>query len=456
MTAGGTATTRSTQFRTTALRFAVPATAYNALSFTAPAALTPRAWATIDLTNDGRVDLVLTSDPATGAVFNNNGGRYWNVHAGTPTGFSAMATQYPVPATASIAQGYNTTTSATGTFFWSTLDMNGDGRPELVQTMNALGGGPAISVIGATADGWMVFRGNATGFDAATTMFTVPRVTNLSGGVDRTTNDTAARRWALAQLNADTIPDLVITADPLTDAVWTASTTPQWVVCPGSMAGFGTFSSCQRLQVPDNGVAGGFKSTTSIVPTTRRVWLLSDLDGDGRDDLIQTANPLALTTTTFLNGTTPTWKVWFNAFSATSLFAAVPTQWTVPAAMFATPFSATAPNFWQLMDLDGDGVQELVQTADPATGRPFTTTPSGPSWRVYFATGRAGFSTIATLWPVPVGPTPDGFRSVSGTSWAVTDMTGDGLPDLVQFQDPATGLAFSDSNGAFWRVYQGF
>lgn len=451
------ATTRSTQFRTTAQRFSVPATAYNALSFTAPAALTPRAWTTMDLTADGRVDLVLTSDPATGAVFNTNGGRFWNVHAGTATGFSPTPTAFPVPVPSSIAQGYNTTTSATGSFFWSTFDVNADGRPDLVHTMNALGSGPAVSVLGAATDGWFVYRANASGFDTMTTTFNVPRVTNLSGGIDRTTNDTASRRWALAQLNADTIPDLVITADPLTDAAWSASTTPQWVACLGTASGFGAFSSCQRLQIPDNGVAGGFKSTSSNVSATRRVWLLTDLDGDGRDDLIQTANPAAMTLTTFLNGTTPTWRVWFNQLGPTTLFATTPTQWSVPATSFATPFNATTPNFWQLMDLDGDGMKELVQTADPLTGRPFTTGIGGAaSWRVYFATARSGFSTTGTPWTIPTGPAPDGFRSVSGTSWAVLDVTGDGLPDLVQFQDPATGQAFSDSSGAFWRVYAGF
>ncbi|MER2560781.1 MAG: hypothetical protein ABTQ32_08685 [Myxococcaceae bacterium] len=75
---------------------------------------------------------------------------------------------------------------------------------------------------------------------------------------------------------------------------------------------------------------------------------------------------------------------------------------------------------------------------------------------MYFATARSGFSTTGTPWTIPTGPAPDGFRSVSGTSWAVLDVTGDGLPDLVQFQDPATGQAFSDSSGAFWRVYAGF
>jgi hypothetical protein len=346
--------------------------------------------------------------------------------------------------------------SATGSSFWSTIDVSGDGRPDLVHTMNPLSMGPFVSMAGSLTDGWLLKRGIANGFDAATATLSVPRITGLSTGLDRLVNDTSTRRWLLAEMTGDALIDLVITADPTTDNVWAVNFRTGWVVCPGTATGFGPFTGCPSLSVPDNGVAGGFKSATSFATATRRVWLLADLNGDGRSDLVQTMNPAGATTgEPFLNGATPFWKVWLNVYGTgarDTLYAATPTQWTVPTNLFSTPSSASPPQLWQLIDLDGDQRPELVQTADPATGRPF----AGPSWRVFSSNSTmTGFSPRGASWTVPIGPGLDGFRSVSGTSWTVIDVTGDGLPDLVQFRDPTTGLAFNDLNGSYWRVYPG-
>jgi hypothetical protein len=450
---GGSAVVRSTRFQTTPIRFSVPASLYNALSSTGNMA-SARLWDTMDLNGDGRVDLVLTSNPATGAVFVTNNVTHWNVHLGTPTGFSGTITQWVVPSNLLVAQGYNSTFSATGTSFWVTMDMTGDGRPDLVHTMNP-SGGPYVSLVGAMTDGWLMRRGGPAGFDLTMVTFSVPRVPNLAGGIDRAFNDTATRRWALAEVTGDSLVDLVVTADPLTDNVWLTNG-PQWVVCPGSATGFPAFGSCQRASVPDNGVAGGLKSASSFLTSQRRVWQLLDLNGDGALDIVQPMNPSALTDTTFLNGTTPAWRVWLNQQGSAggTSFDASPTLWAVPSASHFTTSSAAGLAWWDTFDLDGDRVPELVVTADPSTGRPFGFGTATASWRVYGSSGR-GFATLPATWPIPVGPNPDGFRSRSGTTWAVLDVTGDGRADLVQFQDPLTGLAFSDVSGAFWRVYPG-
>lgn len=457
-TAGGSAIVRSTRFQSTPIRFSVPGTVYNALSsFPAGSALNPRFWETLDLNADGRVDLALTSNPSTGAVFMTNNVAHWNVHLGTATGFSGTVTQWVVPTNALISQGYNVTSSATSMSFWVTLDVTGDRRPELVHTMNPSSGGPYVSLMTATSDGWLVRRGGATGFELTNLTFQVPRVPNLSGGIDRVSNDTIGRRWTLAELTGDGLVDLVITADPLTDAVWLTNG-PQWVLCTGGMSGqqgFPPFASCQRISVPDNGLTGGFRSPSANQPNQRRVWQLLDLNGDGAADLVQTMDPAAANATTFLNGTTPAWRVWLNQRGTLgTFFPANPTLWNVPATTTTSTASATGFTWWETLDLDGDRVAELVVTADPTTGRPFDFGTATPSWRVYSNTG-SGFSGRAAIWPIPLGPSPDGFRSTQGSSWAVLDVTGDGRVDLVQFQDPMTGLAFSDVLGAFWRVYPG-
>lgn len=452
---GGGAATRSTRFQATPLRFSVPASVYNAPTAVASGAGVPRLWDTLDLNGDGRVDLAITSNPATGAVFVTNSVSHWNVHLGTPTGFSGSITQWVVPSNLLVAQGYNATRSESGLLFWATTDVTGDGRPDLVHTMNPTSGGPYVSLAGAMTDGWLLRRGGANSFDQAAVTWTVPRVTNLSGGIDRVANDTVGRRWTLAEVTGDALVDLIITADPVTDNVWLTNGT-QWVVCAGTVSGYPPVASCPRYTVPDNGVAGGFKSANVNAPASQRVWALIDMNGDGRMDLVQTLNPAVPGASTFLNFGTPAWRVWFSRdTSSGSLFDIAPTLWTVPAVTFFAPSSAAGLNYWQTMDLDGDRLPELVQTADPATGRPFGFGTAAPSWRVYAPARGGGFQTTTTSWTIPAGPAPDGFRSTTGTGWAVMDITGDARPDLVQFQDPATGLAFTDVSGSFWRVYPG-
>lgn len=427
------------RFASTPLRFAVPGVAYNAAS----AMGRGLKWNTLDLSGDGRVDLVVTSD-TLGAPLLGGTTLIWNVFAGGPSGFATLATafQVPGPTTPPLAQ----TDSATGQLFWNTLDVTGDGFPDFVHTMNPTtpGSPPFFPNVSSTTDGWLVRQGGRGGFSAMQTTFTVPL---LTGRIERTFADLQGKRWALANLNGDRIPDLVISADPQTDAVWLSAVGgPEWVVCIGSATGFGELGRCARTPVPVSGSPLGFRSTTSSV--AGQVWRLTDLNGDGLDDLVQTTNP-STSGAAFGNANGAFWRVWLG--QPNTSFAATPTPWPVPALSYATPESTGAPQLWSLVDLDGDGMKDLVLTTEPNTGRPFGTL-AAPSWNVHLGTSR-GFSPTATVWPIPPGPGVDGFRATRGPTWGLLDLTFDGVPDLVEFADPNLLRAFSDAQGAFWRVY---
>jgi hypothetical protein len=355
---------------------------------------------------------------------------------------------WAVPGNAALPDGYNLFANFAGSRIWYTQDITGDGRADLVHTANPTMGGPYFTG-GMVNDGWLVRRNTNAGFDDQPLEFSVPRVGRATR-FDRLTSESVNSRWLVTDITGDGQPDLVVTTDPETDQVWlSGGSVPQWLVCPGRSTGFAPVTSCLRLDVPGNGTSLGFRSANLNVPVNRTVWLLIDLNGDRKPDLIQTMNPSD--GAAFLNSNTgaPYWRVWFNQYAAgaTALFPRVASEWSVPAPRFNVPSNVTALQIWGLLDFTGDGAPELIETTDSMTGKPFAT-PNGFAWRVY-ENGKSGFRTTGALWPIP----GEFYLSLSGSSWVTQDFNGDHLPDLVGFRDPATGQAFVDSNGPHWRVF---
>ncbi|MDX2012156.1 MAG: hypothetical protein SFW67_18320 [Myxococcaceae bacterium] len=451
--AGGTARS-ATRFASTFVRWSVPSagnnTSYNALA--SAGSNQTLVWTTLDVSGDGVPDLVLPESPLTGNVWNTGSGPYWSVHLGGRGGFASNATSWPVPTNAAIPNGYNAT-SASQTLpplQWLTTDVNADGVPDLVHTANPNSGGPYVSLIGMVNDGWLVRLGTMAGFATTATSFTVPRLSGLMGGIDRFSSDAMFRRWTVTTLNGDRVPDLVVTADPSTDLVWSQNGQAQWLVCPGGPAGFTGAATCTRISIPASGTTGGFRSAFATG------WALTDLTGDGRADLVQTQSPGLGTPFQNLTLNRSYWRVWPNTSgTAGASLASTSVEWFVPNAAFNALAGATANTSWQVFDLTGDDVPELVQPADPTTNRPWLV-GNGPAWRYYPQNAaRTAFQATPLSFAIPAGPTVEGFRSVSGAQWATLDLTGDGLVDLVQFRDVTTGQAFVDLTGGYWRVYPG-
>ncbi len=124
-------------------------------------------------------------------------------------------------------------------------------------------------------------------------------------------------------------------------------------------------------------------------------------------------------------------------------FAATASDWAIP-----YPTGDLANSFHAVLDLDGDGLPDLVQhTAeyqygddDPGLGV--------NHWRVFRNTGD-GFAATASDWAIPY-PTDD----LANSFHAVLDLDGDGLADLVQhtseyqYGDDDPGLGVNH-----WRVF---
>jgi hypothetical protein len=135
--------------------------------------------------------------------------------------------------------------------------------------------------------------------------------------------------------------------------------------------------------VPRASIAEGFWTTSWLVNS--EVWSTFDIDGDGRPDLVQTADPSG-ERSVWGGDTAASWRVFRNTGSG---FATTPTTWAVPRADIAEGFWTTSwlvnSEAWSTFDIDGDGRPDLVQTADPSGARSVWGGDTAASWRVFRA-----------------------------------------------------------------------
>jgi hypothetical protein len=331
------------------------------------------AWQTFDLTGDGLPDLVQTSDPATGYVWDQGESAYWKVFANDGEGgFARPALIWAVPDSGT-SYGFNTASYASSGWQWLTMDIDGDGRADLVQTADP-GTGTVWDPTGAPY--WKVFRNAGDGFVREATVWSVPDSGTTGGFYTPVATSTA--RWRVLDLDDDGKPDLVQTSDPSTGGIWDAAGEPYWKVFAGGDGGFA--DSPAKWTVPPSGLSDGFFDATSA--SSSRYWAVVDIDGDRDLDLVQTGDTSHSYRAWDATGD-PYWKVYRNQGDG---FSTELHRWPIPQSGTDEGFfmvsGSSGYTSWSLFDADADGHPDLVQTEDPSTGRVWDATGS-PYWKIF-------------------------------------------------------------------------
>ena len=436
--------------------------------FSSAYTLDKRVWSTVDLDGDGVLDLVQTSDPARAGsiVFSDAQGPYWKLYKGSRQGFSSTSVVFRVP-TSGQTDGFFSTAYTNDLRCWTLLDVDGDKKSDLVQTADSARAGGYVWSDGA-GPYWKVFKNTGTGFALAFTRFSVP-ASGLGDGFFAAYYGIDTRYWLVFDVDGDGLQELVQTANPARAGgiVFSDTAGAYWKVYRASSTGFS--GTHERFSVPPSGLSDGFFSFayTSAAPGTR-FWVTTDVTGDGRPDLIQTADPQVNGGFIWTDSTGPYWKIFRGEAGG---FSSIEGRVRLPASGLSDGFFASSyvswagsngSRYWMLQDLDGDRRLEVVQTADPAqTGGQVFSDPQGPSWKVYRLREGAA-APLVERFAVPASGLSDGFFTASwmdsppgSRSWIFRDMNGDAKPDLVQTSDPARpGLfVFTDSAGAYWKVW---
>lgn len=235
--------------------------------------------------------------------------------------------------------------------------------------------------------------------------------------------------YVVMDLTGDEVPDLVVTRACDDSSVGTST----WRVHAGGGDGFAETGTSWSL--PSGYGAAAFVANAGTMDCANDApsFVLADLAGDGRADLVVTRSCDDATVGDSV------WRVHANTGSG---FGAA-SGWTMPTGYGAEAFIATSgtldcaddtPTFL-LGDLDGDDDVDMIVTAacDDATVGTST-------WRVHAATG-AGFGA-ASAWTLPSGYGSAAFAAAASTmscantkpAHTLADLDGDGLGDLVVTQ----------------------
>lgn len=237
----------------------------------------------------------------------------------------------------------------------------------------------------------------------------------------------------VADLDGDGIVDLVINGDGILPSNDPLVSRAYWLVYFGGASGFASEGVQWRIPYPITDENGQ--------PNTADRNLI-DLTGDGlldwvvtKDDHLPENDPLV---------GRAYWLVYANTGAG---FAESPNQWRLPFPMGDD--SSIGSRFHNVGDLDGDGAVDLLvhhddilPSEDPLIGRAY--------WMVYPNTG-AGFGDGAQ-WRLPFSLVDGQDRSQLGSdAHAFFDLTGDGLGDLVVYDDRLVDDPLLSR--AYWLVY---
>jgi glutamine amidotransferase-like uncharacterized protein len=252
----------------------------------------------IDMDGDDKPDFVDTENQSTEGiddVFLNGSQKYWKVYFNTGSGFSATATQWNVPIST------DSKDFQIAEIRHAVVDMNGDKKPDLVDTENQSSEGFDDVFLNGSQKYWKVYFNTGSGFSAAATQWNIPIST------DSNDFQIAEIRHAVVDMNGDRKPDFVDTENQSSegfDDVFLNGSQKYWKVYFNTGSGFS--AAATQWNIPIVSDSNDFQ----IAETKHNV---IDMDGDRNPDFVDTENEATQATSdVFLNGSQKYWKVYLN------------------------------------------------------------------------------------------------------------------------------------------------
>lgn len=250
--------------------------------------------ALVDMDADGLVDLVHTGQnqphgyPAK---------PHWRVYLnlGDGTGFAAQPTAWVLPKQ-SLPQTFATLREHDGSGGWSLLDLDGDGRPDLVHTRDPEATQPTVFQQDQ-APSWLVYRNRQREFVTPGVRWWLPSGYFTDTTLPTSQTSTTVITWDTIDMGGNGAPDLVLATDPASvdppegappserPLPFDAGNVPQWVAFLNRGDAF-SFTH-EPWELPSD----QYHRLWLYRPNGGGSWDAFDIDGDGCTDLVDTAQP---------------------------------------------------------------------------------------------------------------------------------------------------------------------
>ena len=352
----------------------------------------------IDINGDGKPDFVDTENQATESaydVFMNGSQKYWRVYLNTGSGFSATPTQWNIPIV-SDSSDYRLSWD-----YHTVIDMNGDGKPDFVDTENQATESVYDVFMNGNQKYWKVYLNNGSGFDAVAIQWNIPISTDNSDY--RLSYD----YHTVIDMDGDGKPDFVDTENQATESVYDVfmnGNQKYWKVYLNTGAGFSATATQWNIPI---------SSDNSDYRLSYDYHTVIDMDGDRKPDFVDTENQATESVyDVFLNGSQKYWKVYLNNGSG---FAASATQWNIPISSDNSDYRL-AYDYHTVIDVNGDFKPDFLDTENEATESVYDVFKNGNQkyWKVYLnnATnlGVSGYENLANHITVYPNPVNDAFK----------------------------------------------
>ena len=385
-----------------------------------------------DINGDGKVDFIDSENQnsSTADVFLNGNQKYWKVYLGNGSGFSATSTQWNIPIV-SDSEDYYVSSS-----YHQVVDMNGDGKPDFVDSENEASSGSDVFLNG-NQKYWKVYLNTGSGFSATATQWNIPIVSDNSDYM------VSSDYHQVVDLNGDGKPDFVDSENEATSSSDTFLNGNQkyWKVYLNTGSGFSATSTQWNIPI----VSDDYDFIVSY-----SFHQIIDMNGDGKLDFVDSENQNSSSSDVFLNGNQKYWKVYLNNGTG---FSATATQWNIPIVSDDSDYYVSS-NFHTTIDMNGDDKPDFVDSENQnSSSSDVFLNGNQKYWKVYLNNG-TGFNATSVQWNIPIVSDTEEYY-VSASFHRVMDFDGDGKVDFIDSENEATSSAdvFLNGNQKYWKVY---